>query len=102
MARRGEWVYKFALPLAAIALAPTLVGAHLYSGQAASLKRQVAAERATLAHLCNLQKVTRAVWASAVTSYSSLPLKTPDQIRLLTQLKSGITEIRRDRTCTDP
>ena len=92
MALRYEWVYKFAVPLAALALLPSLVGLRAYSHQATKL-------RGAVQHLCALQKTTLVVYRSAVVSYSTLPNKTRDQIRLYAALRHGVAEIEADRTC---
>ena len=50
-------------------------------------------------HLCFLTQTTDAVWSSAMTSYTSLPNKTPDQVKLLAELKTGVAAIRSDKEC---
>ena len=50
-------------------------------------------------HLCFLTQTNDAVWSSAITSYTSLPNKTPDQVKLLSDLKTGVAAIRSDKEC---
>ena len=87
-----EWIYRFAFPLVAVALLPSLVGIKLLVDQGVRLRQ---ADQ----HFCSLERVTEAVWNSAIKSYSSLPNKTLNQKALLAQLKQGVAEIRRDTSC---
>jgi len=61
--------------------------------------KQIGENRRAIRHLCALQSITMVVYNSAIRSYTSLPHKTSDQLRLLRAIREGVREIRTDRSC---
>lgn len=84
-----EWAFLAVVTMCAATIAVVSVG----------FTRQIGENRRAIRHLCALQSITVIVYGSAIRSYTSLPHKTLDQLRLLRAIREGVREIDTDRSC---
>ena len=59
----------------------------------------IARNARTLRHLCVLENISAKIWARAVHSYETLPVRTSQQIELLRVLRLGVAQVEHDQSC---
>lgn len=100
---RASLVAKFALPLAIVALIPSLIGLKLYGDQAAEQRElreefQRAAASSTYQNCVKIERLKKAQRDAALESFRNLPQTTELLELKLTPLLRAIARQRRDQT----